>query len=56
MNNVKVCNIQQVYLNESKVTTFHIYELIDDRYVFCYSDLVYGWYKKPSTILDKILK
>ena len=53
MNNIKVCNIQQVYLNGSKVTTFHIYEFIDNRYVFCYSDCIYGWFKRPSSILNK---
>ena len=53
MNNIKVCNIQQVYLNGSKATAFHIYELIDNNYVFCYSDFIYGWFKRPSTILNK---
>ena len=56
MNNIKVCNVQQGYRDGSKVTTFHIYELIDDRYVFCYNDFIHGWYKKPSTVLNKILK
>ena len=53
MNNGKVCNIQQVCLNGSKVTTFHIYELIDNNYVFCYSDYIHGRFKRPSTILNK---
>ena len=53
MNNIKLCNIQQVYLNGSKVTTFHVYELIDNNYVFCYSDYIHGWFKRPSTILNK---
>ena len=53
MNNIKVCNIQQVYLNGSKATTFHIYELIDNSYVFCYSDYINGWFKRPITILNK---
>ena len=53
MINIKVCNIQQVYLNGSKATNFHIYELIDNSYVFCYSDFIYGWFKRPSTILNK---
>ena len=53
MNNIKLCNIQQVYLNGSKVTTFHIYELIDNNYVFCCSDYIHGWFKRHSTILNK---
>ena len=53
MNNIKVCNIQQGYLNGSKVTTFDIYELIDNSYVFCYSDYIHGWFKRSSTILNK---
>ena len=53
MNNIKVCNIQQGYLGGSKVTTFHIYELIDNDYVFCYSGYIYGWFKRHSTILNK---
>ena len=53
MNNIKVRNIQQVYLGGSKVTTFHIYELIDNDYVFCYSDYINGWVKCQRTILNK---
>ena len=53
MNNIKLCNIQQVYLNGSKATTFHVYELIDNSYVFCYSDYICGWFKRSSTILNK---
>ena len=53
MNNIKVCNIQQVYLNGSKATTFHVYQLIDNSYVFCYSDVIDGWFKRPATILNK---
>ena len=52
---LKVTNIQNVYLNGKKVTLFNVYQLLDNSWVFDYNDHMSGWYKKPETVLDKIL-
>ena len=55
-NYLKVVNIQNVYLNGNKVTLFNVYRLNNDNtWIFDYNDYVIGWYKKSSTILDKVL-
>lgn len=51
---IKLENIEQVYLNGKKATTFQVYELISNSWVYQYSDAVKGHYKKESTILKKI--
>lgn len=55
-DSIKVVNVQNVYLNGEKVTTFYVYKLINSTWFFDYNDHIYGWYKKSSTVLDKILK
>lgn len=55
-DSIKVSNIENVYLNGKKVTMFNVYQLLNSTWVFDYNDYIYGWYKKPSTVLDKILK
>ena len=55
-DNIKVCNVQNVYLNGTKTTTFNVYSLIENTWFFDYNDSIIGWYKKSSTVLDKILK
>ena len=55
-DSIKVTNVQNAYLVESKVTLFDVYKLVDNTWVFDYNDKIYGWYKKSSTVLDKILK
>ena len=52
---LKVTNIQNVYLNGKKATLFNVYQLLNDTWIFDYNDYILGWYKKPETILDKIL-
>ena len=52
---LKVVNIQNVYLNDKKVTLFNVYRLNNDNWIFERNDYIVGWYKKSSTILDKIL-
>lgn len=48
---IKLQNVQNVYLNGKKATTFHIYSLVDNVWVFDYNDFIYGWFKRESTIL-----
>ena len=52
---LKVTNIQNVYLNDKKVTLFNVYQLLDNCWVFDYNDYISRWYKKADTVLDKIL-
>ena len=53
---IKVCNVQNVFLSGTKATTFDVYSKIGNDWIFDYNDSIIGWYKKPSTVLDKILK
>lgn len=52
---IKVTDIQNVYLSGKKVTLFNVYSLKDNTWIFDYNAYIFGWYKKPSTVLDKIL-
>ena len=53
MNNIKLMNVQHVYLNNKKVTTFDVYSLKDNTLIFDYNDYIFGWYKRENTILNK---
>ena len=53
MQNIKLMNIQNAYLNSKKVTIFDVYSLKDNAWVFDYNGFIYGWYKMESTILNK---
>lgn len=55
MKNIKLENIQNVYLNGKKATLFNVYSFSekDNAWVFDYNDYIYGWYKRESTILNK---
>lgn len=53
MNNVKIENIQHVYLNGKKATVFNVYSLKNGAWYLNYSDFIFGWYKKESTIKKK---
>ena len=53
MQNIKLMNIQNAYLNNKKVTIFDVYRLKDNTYIFDYNDYIFGWYKRESTILNK---
>ena len=52
---LKVTDIQNAYFSGKKVTLFNVYQLLDNSWVFDYNDYISGWYKKPATVLDKIL-
>ena len=51
--NIKLMNVQQVYLNGKKATAFEVYSLKGDTWVFDYNDYIFGWFKRHSTILAK---
>ena len=53
MQNIKLMNIQNVYLNGKKVTLFDVYYLNDNTWVFDYNDYIFGWYKRENTVLNK---
>ncbi len=53
MKNIKLMNVQNVYLNSKKVTIFDVYSLKDNTWIFDYNVFIYGWYKRESTILSK---
>ena len=53
MSNIKLMNIQNVYLNGKKATIFDVYYLKDNTYIFDYNDYIFGWYKRESVILNK---
>ena len=53
MQNIKLTNVQNVYLNGKKVTIFNVYSLKDNTWIFDYNDYIFGWYKRESTILNK---
>ena len=46
-------NIQYVYLNGKKATTFDAYSLKDNTWIFDCNDFIFGWYKRENTILSK---
>lgn len=53
MENIKLKNIQRVYLNGKKVTMFDVYSVKENSYVFDYSDYILGWFKNERVILIK---
>lgn len=53
MQNIKLMNIQNVYLNSKKATLFDVYYLKDNTWIFDYNDYIFGWYKRESAILNK---
>ena len=53
MNNIKLMNVQNVYLNSKKATIFDVYSLKDNTWIFDYNDFIFGWYKRENTILSK---
>ena len=53
MQNIKLMNVQHVYLKGKKATIFDVYSLKGNTWVFDYNDYIFGWYKMESTILSK---
>ena len=53
MNNIKLMNVQHIYLNGKKATIFDMYSLKDNTWIFDYNDCIVGWYKRENTILSK---
>ena len=53
MQNIKLQNIQRVYLNGKKATLFEVYSLVNSHWVFDYNNFIFGHYKRHSTILAK---
>jgi len=53
LNNIKLMNIKNVYLNGKKVTLFDVYSLKDNAWIFDYNDYIFGWYKRENTVLNK---
>lgn len=52
-NEMTIANIQNIYLNGRKVTTFDIFEYEDNVRIYCGTDYIDGWYKRESTIERK---
>ena len=50
---LKIINVQNVYMNNKKVTLFDVYQLIDKIWIFDYNSSVEGWYKRNKTIATK---
>ena len=50
---LKIINVQNVYMNNKKVTLFSVYQLINNTWIFDYNDYIFGWYKRETTILSK---
>ena len=50
---LKITNVQNVYLNNKKVTLFDVYQLIDKTWIFDYNSSIRGWYKRNKTIATK---
>lgn len=53
MNNIKLMNIQHCYINGKQATKFDLYSLVNNTWVFSYSDYIFGTFKRQSTILQK---
>ena len=50
---LKIINVQNVYMNNKKVTLFDVYVLIDKIWIFDYNSSIKGWYKRNKTIVTK---
>ena len=50
---LKIINVQNVYMNNKKVTMFSVYQLIDKTWIFDYNASIEGWYKRNKTIATK---
>ena len=50
---LKIINVQNVYMNNKKVTLFDVYQLIDKTWIFDYNASIKGWYKRNKTIATK---
>ena len=51
MSNIKLMNVQHIYLKGKKATIFEVYSLKGNVWIFDYNDFIYGWFKRESTIL-----
>ena len=50
---LKLSNVQNVYINNKKVTTFKVWLLLDNEWIFYYNSSIEGWYKRNETIATK---
>ena len=50
---LKIINVQNVYMNNKKVTLFDVYQLIDKTWIFYYNSSIKGWCKRNKTIATK---
>ena len=50
---LKITNVQNVYVNNKKVTLFDIYMLKDNTWIFDYNSSIKGWHKRNKTIANK---
>jgi hypothetical protein len=50
---LKITNVQNVYMNNKKVTLFDVYQLIDKTWIFDYNSSIKGWYNRNKTIATK---
>ena len=50
---LKIINVQNVYMNNKKVTLFSVYQLINNTWSFEYTSSIKGWYKRNKTIATK---
>ena len=50
---LKIINVQNVYMNNKKVTLFDVYILINNTWIFDYNSSIKGWYKRNKTIASK---
>ena len=53
MKMLKIENVKNVYINSKAVTTFSVYELRDNAWVYDYSSSVDGHWKKSKTVATK---
>ena len=49
----KLSNIQHIVLNNKQVTKFDVYKLINNTWIYDYSDYIHGTFKRAKTIAIK---
>ena len=50
---LKITNVQNVYMNNKKVTLFSVYQLVNSTWIFDYNSSIDGWYRRNKTITTK---
>ena len=49
----KLSNIQHIVLNNKQVTKFDVYKLVNNTWIYDYSDYINGTFKRAKTIVAK---